>query len=76
MPGPAAHIRFCRITAATFTVEIDDGRTLQAPTVAMPAVFNAPWTERRRFRVVDGGLAVEWPSLGYKVTLRQLMGVE
>jgi hypothetical protein len=71
-----ARIRRCKITSTTFTVEIDDGRTLLASTTNLGPVFRAHWKERRRFKVIADGTAVEWPALGYVVALSQIMRVD
>lgn len=72
---PPAQIGSVTVRANTLTLVLRDGRGLQVPTVHAGPVCDAPHRERRRCRIVDNGTALEWPTLGYKVTLRQLMGV-
>lgn len=71
----AAFIDTAKMNEHTLTLDLMDARTLQVPTAGLGDLGSLPFSDLRQFRISRNGLALEWPHLRYRVTLRQLMSL-
>lgn len=60
-------------TKHAICVEFADGRTVTAPIEWFPLLHAAKPDQRALFIVTDGGLSVEWPALGEKISAEFLL---
>jgi hypothetical protein len=52
-----------RVTSNELIVELSDGRTLALPLAWYPRLSHAKPNERRYWRLLGNGYAIEWPDL-------------
>lgn len=62
-----------RLTDDSLCVELSDGRTISAPLVWYPRLSRATPRERKRWRLIGGGLGVHWPDLDEDVSVVNLL---
>lgn len=60
-----------RVTDKTITVELDDGRTVTAPTAWYPRLLHATAAERARYEIDSVG--VTWPDIDADFSIRGLL---
>ncbi len=54
-------------------VELADGRQVLIPLVWYPRLLNATKAERRNWRLLGGGYAIEWPDLDEHIGVEGLL---
>jgi hypothetical protein len=57
------------VSKDTLTVEMADGRMVEAPIEWFPWLLDASEEAIKNFKIVDDGRQIEWPDLGEKVSL-------
>jgi hypothetical protein len=59
--------------ARHFAVDLADGRRLQVPLEWYPRLLNASKAERRNWRLLGGGYAIEWPDLDEHIGVEAML---
>jgi uncharacterized protein DUF2442 len=62
-----------KITRATLSVEIADGRTISAPLAWYPRLSHATPDERNSWRLIGGGRGIHWPALDEDISVANLL---
>lgn len=62
-----------RVSAGQLTVELADGRCVLVPLEWYPRLLNASKVERRNWRLLGGGYAIEWPDLDEHIGVEGLL---
>ncbi|MEX0704598.1 MAG: DUF2442 domain-containing protein [Planctomycetales bacterium] len=60
-------------TAEDLIVELADGRSLSVPLSWYPRLLHASETERRNWRLLGDGYAIEWPVLDEHIGIEGLL---
>jgi hypothetical protein len=63
-----------RVTDDELTVELVDGRRMHVPLAWYPRLFYASEIERRHWRLLGDGYAIEWPDLDEHIGIEGLLG--
>ncbi|MEN6451718.1 MAG: DUF2442 domain-containing protein [Thermoguttaceae bacterium] len=61
------------VTDDDLTVELSDGRRVSVPLAWYPRLLNASDAERRNWRLLGDGYAIEWPDLDEHVGTEGLL---
>jgi len=61
------------VTGDRLIVELADGRTLAVPLTWYPRLAHATEAERRNWRLLGGGYAIEWPDLDEHIGVEGLV---
>lgn len=61
------------VTNDELTVDLADGRSIQIPLSWYPRLFYASQLERRNFRLLGDGYAIEWPDLDEHIGIEGLL---
>ena len=62
-----------KVTRATLSVEIADGRTISAPLAWYPRLSHATADERNSWRWIGGGRGIHWPALDEDISVANLL---
>ena len=62
-----------KVTRATLSVEIADGRTISAPLAWYPRLSHATADERNSWRLIGGGRGIHWPALDEDISVANLL---
>jgi hypothetical protein len=62
-----------KTTTDKLTVDLDDGRSLVIPLEWYPRLVHASPKERRNWRLLGGGYAIEWPDLDEHIGIEGLL---
>jgi hypothetical protein len=57
----------------SFTVDLDDGRTIVVPTSWFPRLINGMPPERANFRFIGKGAGIHWPDLDEDISIESLL---
>ncbi len=68
----AASVEF---TEEAMIVRLDTGDTIEVPLAWVPWLRDASDAERARWRLLGGGIAIDWPLLGHDLTTRALVAL-
>ena len=66
----ASHVT---IKAEKLTVDLVDGRSLSVPLEWYPRLFHGTRSERRNWRLLGDGYAIEWPDLDEHIGIDGLL---
>jgi hypothetical protein len=58
----------------TLTVDLSDGRTISVPLAWYPRLLQGTPEERAEWRLIGGGLGIQWPRLDEDVSVEGLLG--
>ncbi len=61
------------VTDDDLTVELSDGRRVSVPLAWYPRLFHATEAERRNWRLLGDGYAIEWPDLDEHIGVEGLL---
>ena len=61
------------VTDDTITVELDDGRTVSAPTAWYPRLLHASQDERKNWRLIGKGRGIHWTAIDEDVSVEGLL---
>ena len=61
------------VTGENLVVDLRDGRTILVPLEWYPRLLHASPKERRNWRLLGGGYAVEWPDLDEHIGIEGLV---
>jgi hypothetical protein len=61
------------VTEDDLLVELADGRRIQVPLAWYPRLFHASNAERRNWRLLGDGYAIEWPDLDEHIGMEGLL---
>jgi len=61
------------VTEDELAVDLADGRSIQIPLSWYPRLFYASQSERRNFRLLGDGYAIEWPDLDEHIGIEGLL---
>ena len=61
------------VTDDELTVELTDGRRIAVPLAWYPRLFNASPAERKNWRLLGEGYAMEWPDLDEHIGVEGLL---
>jgi hypothetical protein len=61
------------VTDEELTVDFADGRRIMVPLVWYPRLLNATAAERRNWRLLGDGYAMEWPDLDEHIGVEGLL---
>jgi hypothetical protein len=61
------------ISTNSVTVELNDGRKVSVPLNWYPRLVNATNSERRNWKLLGGGYAIEWPDLDEHIGIEGLL---
>ncbi|MGB6064165.1 MAG: DUF2442 domain-containing protein [Desulfomonilaceae bacterium] len=61
------------VTDETVIVELDDGRTISAPTAWYPRLFHATPEERNNWRLIAKGEGIHWPDLDEDISIENIL---
>ena len=61
------------VTDDTITVELDDGRTVSAPTAWYPRLLHASEEERKNWRLIGKGRGIHWRAIDEDVSVEGLL---
>ncbi|MBI3823058.1 MAG: DUF2442 domain-containing protein [Planctomycetes bacterium] len=62
-----------RLSGKDLTIQLSDGRSVAVPLTWYPRLLNASKTERRNWRLLGGGYAIEWPDLDEHIGVEGLL---
>lgn len=61
------------ITDDTLRVRLADGRELAVPVAWFPRLQGASLEERRKYRLIGGGIGISWPELDEDLSVEGLL---
>jgi hypothetical protein len=61
------------VTDDLLSIELVDGRTIQAPLAWYPRLAHGTTKERRTWRLIGGGRGVHWPDLDEDISVINLL---
>ena len=61
------------VAGDTLTVELSDGRAIQAPVVWYPRLADGTPHERANWRLIGGGRGIHWPDLDEDISIEGLL---
>jgi hypothetical protein len=61
------------VTHDTVSVELSDGRAIQAPLAWYPRLSHASAKERRSWRLIGGGRGIHWPDVDDDISVMNLL---
>lgn len=61
------------VSADTLRVRLADGRELAVPVAWFPRLQQAPLDARNRFRLIGGGIGINWPDLDEDISVEGLL---
>ena len=61
------------VTDDALTVSLDDGRTLSLPVGWYPRLLHATPKERKRWRLIAGGVGIHWPHPDEDIRVENLL---
>lgn len=73
LPAPDARIRHAYVGAKRLTVTLRDGRLVSVPLWLIPKLGKASAGARQAVRIAAEPHAMEWPALGLRLPLKQLL---
>lgn len=62
-----------KITKATLSVALKDGRTITVPLAWFPRLLNATPIQRTRWEIAGGGYGIHWPELDEDLSTEGLL---
>ncbi len=62
-----------RVTEDQLTVDLVDGRTVAVPLTWYPRLHHATDRERKRWRLIGGGVGIQWPELDEDISVEGLL---
>ena len=62
-----------RYTANALTVRLVDGREVSAPLAWFPRLRDATPEQRRRWRLIGGGIGIHWEELDEDISVESLL---
>jgi hypothetical protein len=62
-----------QVTDDALAIDLADGRSIQIPLSWYPRLFYALQSERRNFRLLGDGYAIEWPDLDEYIGIKGLL---
>ena len=68
-----SHIVSVNVTDDTLTLELDDGRTVSAPTAWYPRLLYASEKERKNWRLIGKGSGVHWEALDEDISIEGIL---
>lgn len=73
-PAPDARIARAAVSAKRLTVTLRDARLASVPLWLVPRLERAAPAARAALRIAQDGRSIEWPGLGLKLLLKELLG--
>jgi Protein of unknown function (DUF2442) len=61
------------VTVDTLNVRLADGRELAVPVAWFPRLQQAPVAARNKYRLVGGGIGINWPDLDEDISVEGLL---
>jgi hypothetical protein len=61
------------VTDDSLEVVLSDGRALAAPLAWYPRLLHGTKRERRRFRLIGGGVGIHWPGLDEDISIEGIL---
>jgi hypothetical protein len=61
------------VTADTLHVRLADGRELTVPVAWFPRLQAAPLAARNQYRLLGGGIGINWPALDEDISVEGLL---
>lgn len=62
-----------RVSDATLSVELVDGRTISVPVAWYPRLSHGTAKQRDHWRLIGGGRGVHWPDLDEDISVENLL---
>jgi hypothetical protein len=62
-----------KVTNATLTVELSDGRIISVPTAWYPRLAQGTTAERDEWRLIGNGNGIHWPKLDEDISISNLL---
>jgi hypothetical protein len=62
------------VSKARLEVALSDGRTVGAPLAWYPRLKEGKPSERRKYRLIGGGIGIHWPDLDEDISVEGLLG--
>jgi len=62
-----------KFTKDTLSVALRDGRTITVPLTWCPRLLNATASQRKNWRVADGGCGIHWPDVDEDLSTEGLL---
>ena len=57
----------------SFTIRLDDGRSLSTPLIWYPRLFQGTADERNHYELIGGGEGIHWPDLDEDISVEGLL---
>ena len=64
------------VTADALRVELADGREISVPVAWFPRLFAATPAQRKRWRLIGGGIGIRWPGIDEDVSVESLLAIK
>ena len=62
-----------RFTRSSLVVQLADGREISAPLVWFPRLSKASPAQRRKWRLIGGGIGIHWPAVDEDISEEGLL---
>ncbi len=62
-----------RVTDDLLSIDLSDGRTIEAPLAWYPRLAHGTAKERKAWRLIGGGRGVHWPDLDEDISVKNLL---
>jgi hypothetical protein len=72
-PDKGARARSVRVTPTRLIVALVDGREISSPLDWYPRLLRATPSQRRRWRLIGGGLGIHWPGVDEDLSVAGLL---
>lgn len=66
-------VRSVRFAEDTFTVELQDGRSITTPIAWFPRLLHASAEERENWKIIAGGYGIRWPDVDEDISTEGLL---
>jgi len=72
-PNPGHRVKDVHLNEDTFSVDLDDGRTITVPYAYYPRLLHATPGQRDNWRRCAGGYGIHWPDIDEDVSTEGLL---
>ena len=62
------------VSEDALTIDLADGRTVSAPLAWYPRLVHATAEERSSWRLIGGGLGIQWPTVDEDISVANVLG--
>ncbi len=65
-----------RTTTDTLHVVLADGREISVPLAWFPRLLNAKEEQQRQWRLIGGGIGINWPLIDEDISVESLLAIK